>query len=228
MTVTTPSRKPNTGSRRQPEQTRQAILNAAVGEFAAEGIAGARTDAIARAAKVNKALLYYYFKDKETLYGAVLDRVFAGLVAAIQVQLDRELPAAEKILACAGAHFDYIAGSPVYPRLVMREMMRAGRNGMPHLRRLVERYLRPLFTRLAQVIAEGVRTGEFRRVDPMQFIPSMVALVVFYFSSSPVVRLMTGEDPLSLERVAARRAAVLDFISAALFSGRRSLQGAGL
>ena len=48
-------------------------------EFSREGVAGARTDAIARAAGVNKALLYYYFKDKETLYGAVLDQVFGGL-----------------------------------------------------------------------------------------------------------------------------------------------------
>lgn len=62
------------GSRRRPQESRAAILEAAVAEFANEGIAGARTDAIARAAKVNKALLYYYFKDKEALYGAVLDQ----------------------------------------------------------------------------------------------------------------------------------------------------------
>ena len=63
------------GSRGQPEESRAAILRAAAQEFAEHGIAGARTDAIARAARVNKALLYYYFKDKETLYGAVLDKV---------------------------------------------------------------------------------------------------------------------------------------------------------
>ena len=67
------------GSRGRPEQSRAAILQAAIREFAREGVAGARTDAIARAAKVNKALLYYYFKDKEALYGAVLDQVFGGL-----------------------------------------------------------------------------------------------------------------------------------------------------
>jgi len=42
-------------------------------------------------------------------------------------------------------------------------------------------------------------------------------VIVFYFTSAPVMRVMTGKDPLSPERVAARRAAVLDFISAALF-----------
>ena len=69
------------GSRGQPEESRAAILQAAAQEFAEHGIAGARTDAIARAARVNKALLYYYFKDKETLYGAVLDDAFSGMKA---------------------------------------------------------------------------------------------------------------------------------------------------
>src|ERR1700756_2467219 len=67
------------GSRGQPEESRAAILAAAAYEFAEHGIAGARTDTIAHEARVNKALLYYYFKDKETLYGAVLDDPFSGL-----------------------------------------------------------------------------------------------------------------------------------------------------
>ena len=52
------------GSRGEPEKTRDAILHAALEEFAHEGVAGARTEEIARRAGVNKALLYYYFKDK--------------------------------------------------------------------------------------------------------------------------------------------------------------------
>ncbi len=50
--------KPRMGSRGRPEESRAAILDAAVREFSREGAAGARTDAIARAARVNKALLY--------------------------------------------------------------------------------------------------------------------------------------------------------------------------
>ena len=70
---------PRLGTRRQPEASRDAILQAALAEFAQEGLAGARMDAIAAAAGVNKALLYYYFHDKDTLYGAVLDRFFLGM-----------------------------------------------------------------------------------------------------------------------------------------------------
>ena len=79
------------GSRGQPEESRAAILQAAAQEFAENGIAGARTDAIANAAKVNKALLYYYFQDKETLYGAVLDDAFLGLKASVFRVLDGDL-----------------------------------------------------------------------------------------------------------------------------------------
>src|ERR1700730_18542805 len=118
---------PRLGTRGQPEESRAAILKAAVTEFAEHGIAGARTDAIARAAKVNKALMYYYFEDKEALYGAVLDQVFGGLTKSVHEALSRSLLPGERILAYAGAHFDYIASHPLYPKIVQNEMMRAGR-----------------------------------------------------------------------------------------------------
>jgi TetR/AcrR family transcriptional regulator len=210
--------KSRLGSRGRPEQSRSAILEAAVREFSREGVAGARTDAIARAAKVNKALLYYYFKDKEALYGAVLDQVFGGLIACVGEVLSRDLPPREKLMAYAGAHFDYVARHPLYPRIVQGEMMGAGRGRATHLERIVKKYFRPLFGRVAKVLREGQTSGEFRAVDPLQFVPSMIAVIVFYFTSAPVTRIMTGSDPLSTKRVASRRAAVLDFISAALFA----------
>jgi TetR/AcrR family transcriptional regulator len=209
--------KSRLGSRGRPEQSRAAILQAAVHEFAQEGVAGARTDAIARAARVNKALLYYYFKDKEALYGAVLDQVFGGLIASTGEALSRDLPPRQKIIAYAGAHFDYVASHPLYPRIVQGEMMGAGRGRANHLERIVKKYFRPLFGRVAEVLREGHASGDFRAVDPLHFVPSMIAVIVFYFTSAPVTRLMTGKDPMSKERIAARRAAVLDFISAALF-----------
>jgi TetR/AcrR family transcriptional regulator len=216
--------KTRLGSRGKPEESRSAILRAAIREFAQEGIAGARTDAIARAARVNKALLYYYFKDKESLYGAALDEVFGGLSATIREALSRELPPEEKILAYAGAHFDYIASNPLYPRMVQGEMMRAGRGGPTEMRRIIQQYFRPIFNGVEKVLREGMESGVFRRVNPQHFIPSMISIIVFYFNAAPVLRLVTGDDPMAPERITERRAAVLDFISAALFSssGRHS------
>lgn len=211
--------------RRDAERTRQAILKAALREFAQEGVSGARTDHIASAAHVNKALIYYYFQDKEELYGAVLDQVFSGLAERINQVLDCDLPPREKVLAYAAAHFDYIAASPLYPRVVQREMMRAGRKGSPHIRRMVDRFLRPVQMRLAELFRAGMESGDFRRVDAAHFVFSIVAMNVFYFSSAPVLALLTQGDPLAPEAVAVRRAAVLDLIAAALFTPSPSAPG---
>jgi TetR/AcrR family transcriptional regulator len=212
------------GSRGRPEQSRAAILQAAIQEFAQRGMAGARTDAIAQAAKVNKALLYYYFRDKETLYGAALDHAFGQMRDHLLEVLDRDLGPGDKILTYVGTYFDYIASHKFNRDLIHMEMMRSG-HGSPHLKRIAKAYFHPLYLRLDEVIRQGIAAGEFRSLNPLQFIPSMVALVVFYFISAPVIKSMLGSDPLSPERILERRAAVLDFISAALFLHPRKQEG---
>ncbi len=210
--------KSRLGTRGRPVESRAAILRAAVREFSDQGLSGARTDAIARAAKVNKALLYYYFRDKETLYRSVLDEVFSGLLEEVQRALSQKLPPGKKLLGYVGTHFDYIATHPVYARIVQGEMMRLKTGKSPHFEHIVQNYFHPLFMRVSEVIREGMASGEFRRVDPMQFVPSMIAVIVFYFNSTNVIRLLTKVDPMSPEKLAERRAAVFDFISAALFN----------
>jgi TetR/AcrR family transcriptional regulator len=207
--------KARLGSRGRPEESRTAILQAAIREFAREGIAGARTDAIAKAAKVNKALLYYYFHDKDALYGAALDHVFQERNRRLMPVLAADIPPGEKILRYVGAFFDYLAENPAHREMVQRELFNVPRRGQ--MQRIVKLYMRPMFEGMIKVLREGIATGVFRPVDPMQFIPSMAAVVVHYFGSVNFLKLMTNEDPLSPERLAARRAAVLDFISAALF-----------
>src|ERR1700757_4283477 len=135
------------GSRGEPEKTRAAILKAALEEFSHEGVAGARTDQIARRAGVNKALLYYYYKDKEGLYAAALEEVFSGLSGRIQATLDMPgLSPREKLLKYVESHFDYIASVPWYPRLVQREFMRgSGRTLTPVASRVLERYGKPIY-----------------------------------------------------------------------------------
>jgi TetR/AcrR family transcriptional regulator len=191
-------------------------LKAAVGEFAENGIAGARTDAIARAAHVNKALLYYYFKDKDALYEAVLDHVFSGLRARVMPVLESKLPPRQKMLEYLGAYFDYIAENPRFPRVVQGEWMRSGA-GAARMQRVAKEYFRPIFGKLAEVLRMGIAAGEFRAVNPMDFLPSMAAVIVFYFTSAPLMKTLMKVDPLSAERIRERRAFVLDFISAALF-----------
>lgn len=215
------------GTRGQPEESRAAILDAAAHEFADHGVDGARTDAIAREARVNKALLYYYFKDKETLYGAVLDAAFSGLKDTVFRVLDSPRSPREKILAYVAAYFDFIASNRLYPRLMQREMMRAREGESQHIDKIIRNHIQPIFTRVSEVLREGIARGEFREVNPAHFVPSMVAMIVFYFSSAPVMQKIVGFNPLAPNRVAERRAAVMDFVSAALFRPNHAVtQGA--
>ena len=208
---------PRLGTRGQPEESRAAILQAAEKEFAEQGVAGARTDAIARAAKVNKALIYYYFQDKDSLYGAVLDTAFAGLKMQVFTALDSKLSPREKLVAYVSVYFDFLAAHPLYPRLMQREMMRARDGQSTIIDKIVKDSMRPIFGKVSAVLEEGISSGDFRKVDPAHFVPSMVAMIVFYFSSAPVIQRIVRFDPLAPERVAERKAAVLDFITAALF-----------
>jgi TetR/AcrR family transcriptional regulator len=204
------------GTRGRPEKSRASILKAAVAEFAEHGIAGARTDAIARAAHVNKALLYYYFKDKDALYEAVLDHVFSGLRARVMPVLESDLAPRQKLLEYLGAYFDYIAENPRFPRVVQSEWIRSGA-GTLRMQRVAKEYFRPIFEKLVVVLRKGIAAGEFREVNPMDFLPSMAAVIVFYFTSAPLMKTLMKVDPLSKTRIRERRAFVLDFISAALF-----------
>jgi AcrR family transcriptional regulator len=61
-----------------PGPVRARILRRALTEFARYGFSGARVDRIARRSRISKRMLFYYFKDKQALFGAVLDSAWQG------------------------------------------------------------------------------------------------------------------------------------------------------
>src|ERR1700753_4340794 len=96
-----------TGNRRA-DLPRKAILRAAIREFSEHGLAGARTDAIAASAKVNKALLYYYFRSKAELCAAAIEEVSATVAERALAALDPARSPGERLLRIALHHFDRI------------------------------------------------------------------------------------------------------------------------
>jgi len=213
MAIKPLSRRSNAKPQRNAEATRRIILDAALEEFAAAGLAGARTGSIARAARVNKALIHYYFKSKHELYLAVLEHVFAGLFLDLRAALDRETSPREKLLSYTAAYFDFIVAAPLYPRLVAGEMMRSGGKPSPHLLGILKRHAGPVMAELVAIVAEGIRRGEVRKIDPFQVPQTILGVVVFYFVSSQNFKHITGRDPLTPQALTARRAAVLDFVT---------------
>jgi len=130
--------------------------------------------------------------------------------------LESELPPRQKMLEYLGAYFDYLAANPLFTRVVQGDWMQS-RTGNVRMRRIARKYFRPVFEKLADVLREGIRAGEFRAVSPMDFLPSVAAVIVFYFRAAPLMKTLTKVDPLSEQRIRERRVFVLEFISAALF-----------
>jgi TetR/AcrR family transcriptional regulator len=197
---------------RHPD-TVQRILRAAEDNFAERGLAGARIGAIARAARVNKALLYYYFSSKQELHRFTLNTLFQQLRAQISSALEQPGAPSQQLLRYINSYFDFITQHPNYPRLFQRELM----SEEPRLVKLVQEHFRPLHGRLTAVIRAGIQQGEFRNVDPQHTLFNLVAMTVLYFAAAPVLRQVWKCDPLTPKRVAERRRAILDFVEHALF-----------
>ena len=199
-------------------ETREAILDAAERIFGDEGLAGARTDAIAAAAGVNKALLYYYFGSKDGLYRAVLEGYLADFNRRALEVLSSEGSARSLLLRYINLHFDFIGAhrhhGPLFQRMLMADektWVRVAReHGLPRLKALLK------------VIERGMRTGELRRMDSTHAAISLVALIVFYFSSAPVLRAVSGIDAYAKANLARRKEEVLKFVRYALFKNPES------
>ena len=201
--------------------SRDRILQAAIREFSEHGLAGARTGAIAAAARVNKALLYYYFRDKEALYGAALEEV-AGKVAkdAIAV-LEQRCTPGERVLRFVLQHFDRMLCQQGFQALMQQEMVRFRQGRSSAMQIIAKKAFEPMWALTLETIQEGIGSGELCNVDPMQMIYAALGANVFYFLSAPMVRLVTSVDPREPEATAARRTAAIEYLGLTLFADRR-------
>jgi len=207
------SRNQRTSRAHNSTETRASILDAAERLFAEAGLEGARTDAIAHAAGVNKAMLYYYFKSKAGLYSAVLEANAREFHRRADQALSGSGSAGKLLLRYVGNHLDFIGSRPFYARLIHRLMMEGDRT----LDRVIRTHSLPVYERLAGLVEKGMRSGEFRRMDVRHTIMSLNAMTVFYFTVAPIVRRISGVDVYDRSERARRKKEVLRFIRHALF-----------
>jgi TetR/AcrR family transcriptional regulator len=195
-------------------ETRETILAAAERVFARSGFAGARTDDIAAQAGVNKALLYYYFKSKEALYDAVLEDHFREFNRQALEILTGPGSAREVLVRYIRMHFDFISERHRHASLFQQFMSAGGKRSED----LVRQYFTPRIQAFDALLERGMRDGEFRRSDRFHTALSIVALIVFYFSAEPVLRMLGYPDPYSDRNLKLRKQEVLDFINQGLFA----------
>jgi TetR/AcrR family transcriptional regulator len=187
--------------------TARRILAAAEEHFAAQGMAGARTDEIAAAAHANKAMLYYYFGNKSRLHRAVMENLLRQLRNATFGAVGTKTSSRDRLMAWVNGYFDFLATHPNYPRLVQREVMETSK-----IEWIVREYFRPFHKRLTGLIEDGVASGEFRKVDAHQTVFTLVGMTVFYFASAPVMSRVVGHNVLSARALEIRRRALIDFL----------------
>jgi TetR/AcrR family transcriptional regulator len=201
--------------RRDPEASRRALLNAAVAEFAEKGLAGARVDEIALRAGVNKQLVYHHFGNKDDLYRAALEEVYAGIRNREQALQLADLPPVAAMERLVGFSFDYLAEHPEFIALLNDE----NRQGARHLQgseRLTAMHS-PLVGLVRETLDRGKRAGVFRDdVDPVNLYVSIAGLSYFFFSNNRTLSAIFGVKLDSARSVAARRRHVIAFALAAL------------
>jgi AcrR family transcriptional regulator len=215
-------------SKRDPVATKAAIVAAALEEFARLGLAGARIDEIARAARVNKALLYYYFESKEHLYERVVGQMFIAMTGALRGALSTTEGPREKLLAFLDANFKVLAAQPAYARLLEQEVdiVKVFLNNLkPETAPKFFRQITPLLTEFRAVLEDGVKAGVFRTIDIDAVLPLLLMLVRTAVRGIPMAsKFISASRKVSAKR---RRAAAIDFISCALFTRQVEEKGTG-
>lgn len=168
-------------ARRNPQQSQERILEAALREFAAKGFAGARVDAIARRAAINKRMLYHYFGDKEGLFREVLRRKMAERAAwlASAPEDPRERLPFWFQLACRDR--DWI-------RLLEWEALQWGEQKVIDRDRRRKAFAGAL-ERIRRLQAKGLVSPAF---NPGQVLLSMMALTAYPLAFPQLARLATG------------------------------------
>ena len=200
---------------RDPERTRQRILDAATEEFARHGLSGARVDRIATRAGANKRMLYYYFGDKDGLFLAALEGRYAHIRSAErELELEHLAPvrALERLVKFT---WDYFLEHPEFMTLLNSENLHKGRH-VARSRRVREMHS-PLVETLGRVLRRGERAGLFRKgVDPVQLYISIAGEGYFYLSNRYTLSQIFGRDLMTPRALAARSRHIADVIVNAL------------
>jgi AcrR family transcriptional regulator len=166
--------------------SRRRLFDAAAAEFAARGYAGANVDRIARAARLNKAMIYYHFKSKAALYREILRDMFTAVGTRVAAVAAASCPPEDKVRAFVEAIAAEAQARPHFPPIWLREIAEGGE----HIDRVTLNYVRAVLTTLRQIIREGCRAGRFKPANPMLVQGGIIAPLMFFLATARVRKKM--------------------------------------
>jgi len=193
--------------------TKDKILNAAEEEFALCGFGGARTAEIARRAKVNKALLHYYYSTKDGLYHAVMDRLLYELIEIAQNVLKKGLKETALVEGVFDAFFDYAAKHRHFARLTTVES--AGAQSR-YLENMLRNFFKPLFDRACDHIQNESNKGRLNKIDAQNFLITAYLAILAFFADNKAISAIAGYDIMSRDSLSKRKAHLKHLIHAML------------
>lgn len=202
------------------------VLQAARREFAANGLAGAHMDRIARAAGVTKQLLYQYYDSKDELFAAVLEQTAAEVLPKLQALDYDHLPPREALAAFVDQVFESYRDDPLLSGLYRAGMPLNDEEHAPENR--FRRLVPVLVGKLEGIIARGVRSGDFRPGLDVRACVALIALLMTAgFTNSYMLSEVLGVDTASPQGMQAWRAAARPFILRAISRDATPADAAG-
>lgn len=180
------------------------LLEAAEKEFAEKGFFGARVDAIAASAGINKRMIYAYFGDKEALYKQVLLHSYQKMEEIEQHLISLSLTGETLITHIVGAYFDFLSRNPDFVNILMWENLNQGK----YLAQIEDSVIeRKTIQHFIHAIDEGKRAGVFRKnIDSFQVVLSLITTCFSNFSNQYTLsRLfnldLTNQDNMEIRKI---------------------------
>jgi len=196
-------------AKRNPEDTKERILAAAIDVFSRQGLGGARVDAIAERAGANKRMIYHYFGNKDQLFIHVLEAVYGHIRShERELHLD-DLDPEAAMRELVRYTFDYFLENPHFIRLLNNENLYEAE----HLKQLpsIRDMHTPLTGQIKAILDRGVRAGVFRSgVDPVQLYISIAGVGYFYHSNVHTLSTIFGRPLGAKDAIDERRRHVID------------------
>jgi AcrR family transcriptional regulator len=196
MTVAPPPARRRAPRAPARSDSRDRLFRAAVAEFSEQGFEGARVDRIAAAAGVNKAMLYYHFTNKQTLYQDVIRDMARAIGTRAQAIARAPGSAQARLDAWVEAVVEEAAARPWFPPIMLRELA----SGAAHLDAETFGLLNGVHASMREVIADGQRRGEFRDADPLLTYFTIMPSILIFFARERVRTRARVSVPMTARR----------------------------
>ncbi len=196
--------------KRNDKGTEEKILIAARQVFIEKGLAGARMQDIANKAEINKAMLHYYFKNKEMLFEVIFRETAGKLFPHFEKLMDSDLNFFDKMRSIVSSYIEVIIQNPYIPLFVMNEM---NKNPEMGIKNFFEAQKPGFVRKFKESIEQSAKDGLIHPIPPIHLIMNMFSMCAFPFIAKPMLKLLTGiEDEQFKNLMEQRKVLVAEFI----------------